>query len=184
MATIFNLNSCNNTSSLDLEKSSDKDTNFDDFNIQIRNNLGDSIGEELAVEFGGYKVAIANQKAIECGGGEISNLFPISNTIYLGIAIYAAVGIGKGFFDEFGRGLAKKLLSILFDKGSNSQIEIVSKAREITIIIPAKTDKKIHAKHIEQIIEKFSYSEEHLKELPNGTYLYVPEVKGLIKLDQ
>ena len=176
MARIYTCKSLTDTSE-ELAKFS----MLDEIGVQIRNDLGDEEAEELSNKFKNDNVDILNLEGELGAGGDSGILFPVVSPIFIGLAIYAVVGVGKGFFDEFGRGLAKKLLSLLFDRKSNTQIMIYSKAREITLIVPADTNKK-HFGYILEILQQYKWSEKNIKKLPNGTYLYSPDSRTLIKL--
>ena len=115
---------------------------FENAKIRIANELGSQVTLQLKQTFKNYKVAIANmvEPPGEMGGGDYG-IFPLISWFEIGLSVLVVLS-GKGFFDELGRDLAKKLLSILFNKERPTELAVIMEEKRIVIMIPKNTNLK------------------------------------------
>lgn len=150
---------------------------FESSKIQIANEFGEETFNQLKKMFvENSDVAIANnvEPPGERGGGGLG-IFPLMDWIYIGLTI-TVILTTKGFFDEFGRELARKLIRGLFDKERTTKLVISSDKERIEIIIPAKTKGKDVVD-----LEHFLDNQNNIE---GGKYVYSSEEKKFILIEK
>lgn len=150
---------------------------FENAKIRIANELGSKVTSQLKQTFKNDEIAIANMIELpgESGGGGDYGVFPLMTWFGVGLSVLVILS-GKGFFDELGRDLAKRLFSVLFDKKRSTELTVVMEEKIIVIIIPKNTDLK-NLTTLENFIKKI---DNNTKE---GKYIFSSEAKILIKVE-
>jgi hypothetical protein len=146
---------------------------FENSKIKIANEFGEQTRSQLKEIFkGNSKVAIANnvEPPGEMGGGGLGT-FPLMDLLHFGLIITVLITT-RGFFDELGRELAKKLLSVLFEKDRPTELIIESREKIIEIIIPSKT-KLENIKNVQDFLENFD-------KLQGGKCVYSSDTKSFV----
>lgn len=144
---------------------------FSEYNIQIKNQLGPKVADELEKEFVDESfVAVANEVSPpgDKGGGGEGPIFPLVNYLFVGLSIFVVTT--KGFFDELGRELAKRLVKSLLDKQETTELTFTKGNKYFTIIVPKNTSLR-HLKYLLKEIEKIKLE---------GKYIYIEKTKKLI----
>lgn len=154
-------------------ESSDESTLFHESKIRITNDLGENVTRELEEEFKNDEVAIANRidPPGDKGAGGGWGVFPLLTMITVGLSIFVVVT--KGFFDEIGRELGRRLIKALFDRKVSSELIIYKNSYEIQIIIPAKTSQE-HLSTIEGFLDSVE---------AEGKFIYSPDSKTFIRIE-
>ena len=149
MAKLYNFHIYNNESNQE-----DEISEFENAKIRIANELGAKVTLQLKQTFKNDKISIANMVELsgESGGGGDYGVFPLMTWFEIGLSVLVVLSV-KGFFDELGRDLAKRLLSVLFDKKRSTELAVIKEEKIIVIIIPKNTNLK-NLSTLEDFIKK------------------------------
>lgn len=150
---------------------------FESSKIQIANEFGEETFNQLKKMFmENSDVAIANntEPPGERGGGGLG-IFPLMDWFYIGLTVTIVITT-KGFFDELGRELAKKLLETLFNKKRPTKLTILSANKKIEIVIPpeAKIEDMVR---LEDFLSNFN-------KIQGGKCIYSPEIKTFVFIEK
>lgn len=129
-----------------------------------------SIAPQIEKDFASEDVVIYNPTEEFHAGGE-GGVFP--NYLWIYIALEIVVNINKGFWQEFGKELGKKLLKQFVNRQESSRLIINQRDRQISILVPPRV-RKMELENLEKITKQPGL---------NGSYIYSKEYKTLIKLD-
>ncbi|MDX9912956.1 MAG: hypothetical protein RBS77_00020 [Candidatus Moranbacteria bacterium] len=150
---------------------------FEKSKIQIANEFEEETFNQLKKDFDrNDNVAIANkvEPPGDKGGGAFG-IFPLLDWFHVGLTI-TIILTTKGFFDELGRGLAKKLLKVLFNKKRPTKLIIFYKNKKIEIIIPSETNLKDVA-NLENFLSDFN-------KIQGGKCVYSSETKTFVFIEK
>lgn len=171
MAKIYNFHIYSHEDNQDTDVSE-----FENAKISIANELGYPVGKELEKIFENDDIVIANEiePPGEKGGGSLG-IFPLADLLYVGLIISVTL-VTKGFFDELGRELAKKLLNSLFDKEKPTKLIVLYKNKRFEVIIPSKS-KLNHTESIELFLKDLDINK-------SGKYIFSSEKDTLILIEE